>query len=247
METITKTQALKILGLKSNPTRQEIDKAFKKLIKTKHPDVFPVELRENKAITDEFIQIMNAYKTLTIPQKAETLSFPEYRKEYELIARNAPRYTTDIAQLQDAHIKIIQTPEYSQNEAKALKLNAALNKHLQEIEARQRLFERVQDRTIRKNILKTVRTQEQRMQDKIKKINDELQMKKDFKKTQINITKKINKKIPFLKKINGKKTITYIAVTAAVIAAILAGKYAWDHREQAFKPTGLIGGPKNAK
>ncbi|GAW80865.1 DnaJ domain containing protein, partial [Plasmodium gonderi] len=62
----------KRLGIKRNATKEDISKAYRKLAKEYHPDVAPHKEKE-------FIEIANAY---------ETLSDPEKRKLYDMYGEN---------------------------------------------------------------------------------------------------------------------------------------------------------------
>ena len=88
--------------------------------------------------------------------------------------------------------------------------------------------------------------EQMKQQDKIDAKKDLDIWKKNMKKLIPNIKTKQNKAlIPITKKINGKKVLTYTALTMSLVLAILLGKYVYDNRTQTYVPKLLtIGGKK---
>ena len=230
---------------------QEINAAMETIAEKKP------ELKINKEyIRKEYEAIKKKYYEQKIPKK-EKQPAPEDATTvdkiyYDLLSDEI----TDLHELQDALQNIqeeITSDKYKELQTKnkedlideEQKVKLASEKIQRQIASEINYFGIREKRISKfKDDMKHIITIEDHEDRLLEKITEELKSKQGIRVAEDNITKTLKKilpkirikqkkpYIPITKKINGKKIIKYVLLTAGVLAAILAGKYTYNH----YKP-----------
>lgn len=244
MKTVTYADALKILGLKGRPSEQEVRKAYLKLAKKWHPDV-----NSSPEATDVFKRISLANIVLKAGPGV-SLSFkdirPEYRELKQMVAGDF-----SLEDLNEAEISLIK--KYRDVEGKQKKIQLAKDLIVKEFDALESIRSRNRSRIV-KNARMNLASPEEKAARDVQKMIQEMQFQSDVKELKSKLQQKVNSlyrsvvikngkaRIPILSKVKGKNVVKLVLATASLIGLILAGKYVYDAKNEAFKSVKLLTG-----
>jgi hypothetical protein len=243
MTDINYQEALRILGLKGQPSDAELRKAYISLAKKWHPDV-----NRSAEALEKFKRISLA-KGVIQGGVGTVLSFADFRSEYDEIKNFLRPATTSFNELQDVEVRLVK--KYGSDAGKVKRIKLAKNVIIDEINIRLNLRKRIRGKIIGRTRM-NLRSQEDKNAAIIQKMNQKLMFDQGVKELKSKVHKRLHKvtrtakvrsskaHVPLLGKLNGKKVIRFALISAGVLAAIAGGKYLYDHRQKVFKPAGLI-------
>lgn len=222
-------EALRLLGVKRGSSDREIRKAYLQLARMNHPDV------AEKPTMDMSV-VNTAYQVaLDGPAKIEYQP-KELLADIKKLRRSIDRTSSPEA-VDNAFQKLSQSPEYNTPDAQD-RLSKAYDRVREELETYELLKMR-SNRRARRIATRALLTPDERLMQRLQEQADQIILREGLAKIKENIKLRLQRikgrlHIPIVVK-GKKKHRRWIPLTAAVLAAILTGKYAYDKALNAYK------------